>query len=253
MRLGTGVTCPTFRIHPLIIAQAAATTAMMMPDRFFLGLGSGEYLNEHIVGADWPRPAERLKRLEEAVRILRLMWSHGSHSFDGNYYTVRDAQIFTLPKNPPAIMIAASKPLAAELAGRIGDGLISTVPDKKLIQKFEMAGGVGKPRYGQITVCYAESEESAAAIVRKQWPNGGIGGPLTVDLPTPAHFTAVAATMHPDKITEDVILGPSPQKHLDGIAKYIDAGFDYVYIHQIGPAQGAFLDFYADTILPRFA
>jgi coenzyme F420-dependent glucose-6-phosphate dehydrogenase len=253
MTFGTAVTCPTFRLHPLIVAQAAATAAVMMPGRFFLGVGSGEYLNEHITGSDWPRPAIRLDMLEEAVHLIRTMWQGGWQNFDGNYYTVKDARIFTLPATPPSIMMAGSKPYAAELAGRIGDGLISTVPERELVQRFDAAGGVGKPRYGQITVCYAESEEAAAKTVREQWPNGGMGGSLTVDLPTPAHFEAVAEVMAPERMTEDIILGPSLEKHIDGIRKYIDAGFDHVYVHQVGPDQSAFINFYTKRLLPTLS
>jgi coenzyme F420-dependent glucose-6-phosphate dehydrogenase len=250
---GTAVTCPTFRIHPLIVAQAAATAAVMMPGRFFLGVGSGEYLNEHITGSDWPRPAIRLDMLEEAVHLIRTVWQGSWQNFDGNYYTVKDARLFTLPDTPPPIMVAGSKPRAAELAGRIGDGLIGTVPKRELVQKFEKAGGAGKPRYGQMTVCYAESENAAAQIVREQWPNGGMGGSLTADLPTPAHFEAVAEVMAGDKMTEDIILGPSAEKHIEGIQKYIDAGFDHVYVHQIGPDQSAFINFYTKRILPELS
>jgi coenzyme F420-dependent glucose-6-phosphate dehydrogenase len=160
---------------------------------------------------------------------------------------------FYLPDQLPPIIIAASKPQAAALAGRIGDGLISTVPEKDITHQFEAAGGAGKPRYGQLTVCYAQSEEAAGKTVRQQWPNGGMGGPLTVDLATPAHFEAVAEVMAPEKMTKDIILGPSLEKHIEGIQKYIDAGFDHVYVHQIGPDQFAFIDFYTKKVLPTLA
>jgi coenzyme F420-dependent glucose-6-phosphate dehydrogenase len=251
MTFGTGVTCPLFRIHPSIIAQAAATISTMMPGRFFLGVGSGEYLNEHIHGINWPRASVRLKMLEEAVGLIRTMWSGGWQNFEGQYYQARDARIFTLPQTPPPIMVAASKPRAAEIAGKIGDGLISTVPEKEIVKKFEDGGGARKPRYGQITVCYAGSDDAAADMVRKQWPNAGITGPLMADLPTPGHFEAVAKLMAPDKIIDSVVLGPSPQKHIDGIQKYFDAGFDHVYVHQIGPEQSPFIDFYAEKVLPK--
>src|SRR6202012_4938600 len=202
----------------------------------FLGLGSGEYLNEHVTGSDWPHAAIRLEMLEEAVQLIRAMWQGGWQNFEGNYYTVKDARIFTLPERPPPI-VAASKLQAAALAGRIGDGLVSTVPDKEITRQFEAAGGAGQPRDGQLTVCYAESEEAAAEAVRRQWPNGGMGGPLTVDLPTPAHFEAVAEVMALEKMTEDIILGPSAEKHIEGIRKYIDEGLDHVYVHQIGANQ----------------
>lgn len=162
LRLGTGVTCPVMRISPAIVAQAAATAAVMMPDRFFLGLGTGENLNEHITGLHWPPASQRLEMLEEAIAVIRLLWEGGWQSHYGKYYTVQQARIFTLPHNVPPIMIAAGKARSAELAGRIGDGMISTAPERDLIKQFEQAGGKGKPRYGQLTVCYAASEDEAA-------------------------------------------------------------------------------------------
>lgn len=251
LSLGTGVTCPLMRYNPAIIAQAAATSAVMMRGRFFLGLGTGENLNEHITGMHWPPAPQRQAMLEEAVAVMRLLWQGGWQTHRGNYYTVEQARIFTMPAEPP-VMIAASKPRSAELAGRIGDGLISTVPKRELVKQFEQAGGKHKPRYGQVTVCYASNEDEAARIVRKQWPNAGIDAPLMTDLPLPKHFETVAESMQPDKITEDVILGPDPRRHLDAIKKFVDAGYDHVYVHQIGPQQSEFLHFYADKVLPHF-
>jgi coenzyme F420-dependent glucose-6-phosphate dehydrogenase len=251
LSLGTGVTCPLMRYNPAIIAQAAASSAVMMPGRFFLGLGTGENLNEHITGLHWPPAPQRLEMLEEAVQVMRLLWQGGWQSHYGKYFTVEQARIFTMPDEPPPIMIAASKPGSAELAGRIGDGLISTVPEREVVKRFEQAGGKGKPRYGQITVCYAASEDEAARVVRKHWPNAGVGAPLMTDLPLPRHFEKVTEPMKPEKITEDLILGPEPRRHIDGIKKYADAGYDHVYVHQIGPKQNEFFRFYADKILPR--
>jgi G6PDH family F420-dependent oxidoreductase len=150
------------RISPAIVAQAAATAAVLMPDRFFLGLGTGENLNEHITGLHWPPASQRLEMLEEAIAVIRLLWEGGWQSHYGKYYTVQQARIFTLPHDVPPIMIAAGKARSAELAGRIGDGMISTAPERDLIKQFEQAGGKGKPRYGQLTVCYAASEDEAA-------------------------------------------------------------------------------------------
>jgi coenzyme F420-dependent glucose-6-phosphate dehydrogenase len=252
LRLGTGVTCPLMRYHPALIAQAAATSAVMMPGRFFLGLGTGENLNEHITGMHWPPAARRLEMLEEAVAVIRQLWQGGWQTHYGKHYTVEDARIFTTPTEPPPIMIAAMKPRAAELAGRIGDGLISTAADRDLVKRFEQAGGKGKPRYGQVTVCYAASEDEAARLVRKKWPNGSIDVPLMTDLRLPQHFEATVELMKPEKITEDVILGPEPRRHIDAIRKFVDAGYDHVYVHQVGPKQNEFFRFYAEKILPRF-
>ncbi len=141
MRLGTGVTCPTIRIHPAIIAHAVATSACMLGDRFFLGVGTGENLNEHILGDHWPAPDERLERLEEAITVMRLLWKGGYQTHRGKHYTVENARLYDLPERPVPIAVAAAKPNAAELAGRVGDGLVNTSPDAEIVQKFEGAGG----------------------------------------------------------------------------------------------------------------
>ena len=188
LRLGTGVTCPTIRIHPAIIAQAAATSAAMMPGRFFLGLGSGENLNEHVVGEGWPAPDERLAMLEEAIEIMRLLWQGGEHTHRGDFYDVEQARLYTLPEQPVEIAVAAAKPKAADLAGRLADAFINTSPDSEVIETFEGAGGKRKPRYGQITMCWAASEEEGATTACEIWPNAALGGDLGYELPRPEHF-----------------------------------------------------------------
>ena len=252
MQFGTGVTCPLIRIHPAIVAQAAATVAAMMPDRFFLGVGTGEYLNEHITGEKWPTAAERLEMLEEAIAVIRKLWQGGWQSHEGLYYTVQHARIFTLPKEPPPIMIAAAKPNAAELAGRVGDGLISFEPDEDIVKRFERAGGKDKPRYGQLTVAYASSEEEGANAVRKYWPNAGIGGRMMTDMELPHHFEEAIQLIAPEKMLEGMPLGPDPHKHIDAIRRYIEAGYDHIYIHQVGPTQEDFIRFYSEEVLPHF-
>jgi coenzyme F420-dependent glucose-6-phosphate dehydrogenase len=252
MWLGTGVTCPTMRINPAIIAQAAATSAVLMRGRFFLGVGTGENLNEHILGEHWPKASERLEMLEEAISVIRQLWKGGWQSHRGKHYKVENARIFTLPDDPIAIMVAASKPGAAELAGRLGDGLISIEPKADLIKTFEAAGGKGKPRYGQLTVCYASTEDAAAAAIKKYWPNSGIGGDLMTDLPLPSRFEQIIELMDQKKITEGVPIGPDPRKHIAGIQEFVDAGFDHVYVHQVGPEQDEFFRFYSENVLPHF-
>jgi coenzyme F420-dependent glucose-6-phosphate dehydrogenase len=252
LHVGTGVTCPLMRINPALVAQASATAAVMMKERFFLGVGSGEYLNEHITGRHWPPPRERLEMLEEAISVIRLLWKGGWQSHRGKYFVVQQARLFTLPKQTPRIMVAASKPGAAELAGRCGDGLISFEPDRALTKRFEESGGSGKPRYGQVTVCYASTKQRAAEIVRQHWPNAGVGGDLMTDLALPTHFDQAIKLIRPETITESVTLGPKPEDHLTAIKRFIDAGFDHVYVHQVGPEQRDFFRFYADNILPRF-
>jgi coenzyme F420-dependent glucose-6-phosphate dehydrogenase len=249
--LGTGVTCPTVRIHPAVIAQAAATSAAMMPGRFFLGVGSGEALNEHITGERWPETEIRLEMLEESIAVMRLLWQGGNQSHHGKYYTVENARLYTLPDQPVQLMIGASGPKAAELAGRLGDGLISTSPDKEIVQTFQGAGGKG-PIYGQMTVCWAESDEQAVQTAHEIWPNSAIPGELGQELPTPAHFEQAAQMVKPEDIAKQVTHGPNAQPYLEKIDEYIEAGFDHVYLHQIGPDQEGFIRFCESEILPRY-
>lgn len=251
IRIGTGVTCPTTRIHPAIVAQAAATAAAMMPGRFFLGVGTGENLNEHILGDRWPPTAVRREMVEEAVELIRLLWRGGTQSHRGRHYLVEQARIYTLPDQPPPIYVAAAGPKAAALAGRVGDGLISLSPQKEIVETFENAGGRSKPRIGQIEICWAEEAEEATRIAHEWWPNAALGGELSQELRLPAHFEQAITTVRPDDVAQKVICGPDPDTHMDQIKRFLDAGYDHIYFHQIGPDQEGFIRFYADELLPR--
>lgn len=251
LQVGTGVTCPTIRIHPAIIAQAAATVGTMMPGRFFLGVGTGENLNEHILGDRWPAHDQRLAMLEEAIQVMRLLWQGGAQTHRGQFYTVENARIYTLPEEPVPVMVAASGPKAAEAAGRLGEGLISTAPDKEVVKSFESAGGKGRPRYGQLTVCWARDEAEARRTALKIWPNAGLPGELSQELPMPAHFEQASKLVTEEKLAEQVVCGPDPKRHIEQIRKFIDAGFDHVYVHQVGPDQEGFFNFYAEQVLPK--
>jgi G6PDH family F420-dependent oxidoreductase len=250
LRIGTGVTCPTVRIHPAVIAQAAATVADMMPGRFFLGVGTGENLNEHILGDAWPPVGIRLQMLEEAVALIRELFTGSLVTHDGDFYSVHTARLYTLPEQPPPIMVAASGPKAAEVAGRIGDGLVSVAPNPEVVDVYQQNGGRG-PRYGQVHVCWGPDEAEAVKTAHRLWVNGAIPGELGQELPLPAHFEQAGEMVKPEDVAEVVVCGPDPERHRAEIAKYADAGFDHVYIHQVGPDQEGFLRFYADEILPK--
>ncbi len=252
LRLGTGVTCPILRIHPAILAQAAATAADMMPGRFFFGVGTGENLNEHILGDHWPPIDVRREMLDEAVEIIRLLWQGGSRSYDGAFYTVENARLYTLPEELPPIMVAAAGPESAGLAGLIGDGLISTAPTAKVVQAFdEMGGGRDRPHYGQLTVCVAEDEAEARKTAHRIWPNAGLKGELSAELPLPAHFEQATSIVTEDMVAEAVLCGADPDRHLEKIREYVEAGFDHIYVHQVGPDQETFFRFYEREIIPR--
>ncbi len=251
LTLGTGVTCPTMRIHPAIIAQAAATSAAMMSGRFFLGVGTGENLNEHILGERWPAHDMRQAMLEEAIEIMRLLWQGDTLTYRGVYYTVENARIYTLPDRLPPILMAASGPRAAEAAGRLGDGLITTAPDADLLKRFEAAGGSGKPSYGQLTVCWAQDEASARRTACEYWPTAAVRGELTQELPTPAHFAQAAKMVREEDVAQAIICGPEPERHIAAVKEFVDAGYGHVYVHQVGPDQEGFFRFYAREVLPK--
>ena len=251
LRLGTGVTCPLIRIHPAIVAQAAATSAAMMPGRFFLGVGTGENLNEHILGDKWPAPDERLEMLEEAIEVIRTLWQGGYQTHRGKHYTVEQARIYTLRDKPPEICVAAAQPNAAEQAGRVGDGFIGVAPDGDLVERFRQNGGDGKPRYGHVTSCWATTEEEAKRTAHENWPNAGLEGPLNQELAIPAHFEAAAEMVEADDLAETLPLGPDPDRFLQAIREFENAGYDHVYIHQIGPDQEGFIDFARRELMPR--
>lgn len=249
IRIGTGVTCPTIRIHPAILAQATATIATMMPGRFFFGVGTGENLNEHITGERWPPFDVRAAMLEEALEIIRELWHGENFSYYGEYYTVENARLYSIPDSPPAIMISATGPKIAAIAAEIGDGLINTAPDREVVEIFEHEHVGERPKYGQFTVCWAEDEAAAIKTAHKQWANGALKGSLGQELPTPTHFEQAAQMVREEDVANSIICGNDPQKHLDMIQKFVDAGYDHVYVHQVGPDQEGFFRFYQQHIL----
>lgn len=251
LAIGTGVTCPTMRLHPAIIAHAAATTAAMLPGRFFLGLGSGENLNEHIVGRRWPSVDVRHEMLEEAVTVIRQLWQGGYQDHRGRHYEVENARLYTLPEPLPPIHIAASGPKSAELAARLGDGLITSEMDPGVVKKFIEAGGEGKPRYAELTVCWGQDEAEARRTALALWPIAAFAGPLTTELPLPAHFQAAARMVTEDEIAQTVLCGPDPGRHVAALQQHAEAGYTHVCVHQVGPDQEGFFRFYEREVLPR--
>lgn len=251
LRIGTGVTCPIIRTHPAIVAQAAATAACLMPGRFFLGVGSGEALNEHILGDRWPPAPVRLEMLEEAVAVIRLLWEGGSKDHYGAHYTVENATIFDLPEPRPEIVMAGSGTKAAALAGRAGDGFWGTSPSRETLETFAAEGGAGKPCYGQATVCWAEDAEQARKTALQVWPNAGVSGQLSQDLPTPAHFEDAAEMVTVEDVTKKVVCGPDVADHVELVQKYADAGYTHVYLHQVGPDQDGFFRFWERELRPE--
>jgi G6PDH family F420-dependent oxidoreductase len=252
IELATGVTCPTIRVHPAIVAHAAATVGAMLPGRFTLGLGTGENLNEHVTGARWPAPDERLELLEEAIEVIRLLWDGGEQTHRGRHYTVDHARLYTLPEEPIPIAVAAAKPNAAEVAARLGDALVNTAPDEKIVQAYRDAGGSG-PLYGQVRLCWAEDEEEARETAFRLWRHSGLGGTINQELPRPSDFDAVAETVTKEMATGSVPCGPDPEPVLEEIRKWEQAGFDRIAVHQIGPDQAGFFRFWERELAPAVA
>jgi len=253
LRVGTGVTCPLVRTPPALVAQAAATVAEMMPGRFFLGVGTGENLNEHITGDPWPPVSVRMEMLEEAIDVIRPLLRGELVTHRGRHFTVDNARVYCDPEAAPPIYVAAAGEQAAELAGRVGDGLIATAPDEGAVKAFDGAGGDGKPHIGQVMVCWASSESEGRQIAHEWWPNAALPGQLGQELPLPMHFEQATSVLDADDVAERVICGPDPGRHVDAIKEYVDAGYEQVYVHQVGPDQGGFFDFYEKEVLPRFA
>ncbi|MDQ3781805.1 MAG: TIGR03557 family F420-dependent LLM class oxidoreductase, partial [Actinomycetota bacterium] len=252
IEIAVGVTCPTVRIHPAIIAQATATTARLLPGRFVWGVGSGEALNEQILGDPWPPADVRIEMLEEAVGVIRELWEGESVTHRGRYYTVVDARIYDPPPHRVPLMVSEFGPRAAEVAARIGDGLWVTGTDPEPIDLFIAAGGTG-PVYSQLGLCWAADTDAAVATVRKVWPNAVLPGQLSQDLRTPAHFEQAVEIVTDDMIRDAMPCGPDPAPVLDSVAAAVNAGVDHVYLHQIGPDQEGFLRFWADEIAPEVA
>jgi len=245
----TAVTCPIMRVHPAVIAQAAATSAVLHEGRFVLGVGTGEALNEHVTGERWPFADERLDMLEEAIEVLRKLWTGDSVTHRGRHFTVEQARIYTLPPEPPKVYVSAFGPKALDLAGRVGDGYLSTMPDADLVRGFRAAGGGAKPAQGGFKGCYAPTEEEAVATAHRLWANSGVPGELSQVLPSPKHFEQASQLVTPEQTRDAVVCGPDPAGHAAQLKAYEAAGFDEVYVANIGPHYADLIDLYRREFL----
>lgn len=250
LRIGTAVTCPIIRVHPAIVAQAAATAATMLDGRFFLGVGTGERLNEHVTGERWPEHEVRLDMLAEAIDVMRSLWTGENVSHHGERFTVENAKLFTLPEVSPDVVVSGLGPKTAKAAGELGDGFIATSAKQELVDHYENSGGDG-PRYGGTMVSWAENEDEAVTNAYEWWPNTAAKG-VGQELPTPKHFEQAVQLVSKEDVARSVVIGNDPQDYLDEIQEYVNAGFDHVYLHQTGPNQAEFVDFAEREILPQF-
>jgi G6PDH family F420-dependent oxidoreductase len=249
--VSTGVTCPTVRIHPAIIAQAAATAAVQLDGRFALGVGSGEALNEHIFGDPWPSVGVRQEMLEEAVEVIRLLHEGENVSHHGLYYEVQDARIYTLPERPVPIYVSAFGPQAAELAARIGDGMCTTTPDADLIKVFRDSGGADKPVQAGTKVNWGRDADAALTEAHRLWGNESLPGQLAQTLPRPRDFEDAMSLVPKEMVGESVTCGPDVDAHVGQLREYVEAGADEVYVQQIGPDQEQFFRFWSQEVLPK--
>ena len=247
--LTTAVTCPTFRIHPAVLAQATATVASLAPGRFTFGVGSGEALNEHILGDAWPPVSVRLERLVEALGVIRELWAGGVVTHEGKYFTVHDARLFSLPETAPEILVSAFGPKAISVAAEHGDGWITVQPDAEGMQAYRESGGGGRTQAG-VKVCWAETEDEAAKTAYRLWGFQGAGGQANQDLPTWHSFEGIAELSSPEDMKELVACGPDASRAAEMIAKYVDVGFDEVYVAQMGPQQEEGIAFLREEVLP---
>jgi G6PDH family F420-dependent oxidoreductase len=245
----TAVTCPIMRVHPAVTAQAAATSAVLHDGRFVLGVGTGEALNEHVTGERWPFADERLEMLEEAVDVMRQLWQGEYVTHHGRQYTVDQARLYTLPATPPKVYVSAFGPKAVEVAARIGDGYVSTSPDGELVTRFRELGGGDKPVQGGFKGCFAPTEDEGARIAHRLWGTSGIPGELSQVLPSPKHFEQAAQLVTEDMTRQSLPCGPDPAGHAEQLKKYEQAGFDEVYVANIGPHYAELIDLYRREFL----
>jgi coenzyme F420-dependent glucose-6-phosphate dehydrogenase len=250
--VGTGVTCPTVRYHPALVAQAAATAAVMFEGRFVLGVGTGELLNEHIYGQPWPTHRVRCDMLAEAVAVIRQLWEGDWVEHRGTHYTIANARLYTVPDETPALIIAAGGPRAARLAGELADGLVNYTPDAAVVEGFARAGGAGKPAYVQLNVCWANDEAEARRTAHRVCPNVALPGELGNQLPHPKHYEQAVTLVSEEAVAEVITCGPDPARHIEAIRRCHDAGYDHVHVYQVGPDQEDFFRFYDREVLPTF-
>jgi G6PDH family F420-dependent oxidoreductase len=249
LEVGVGVTCPTMRTHPAVIAQAAATTACLLEGRFTWGVGSGEALNEHILGDRWPPADIRLEMLEEAIEVVRELWSGESVTHRGHHYTVEDARVFDLPEELPPIVVSAFGDQAVEVAARAGDGLWVTGMPAETIDRYHENGGEG-PIWSQLSLCWDPDRERAIDRAHRVWPNTALTGQLNQDVRTVEDFEHAVELVDREDIEKAMPCGPDPGPIIDSIEEAAKVGVDHIYLHQIGDPADGFIDFWRDEIKP---
>lgn len=262
--LGPGVTCPSFRLHPAVVAQASATLAAMYPGRHWLGLGSGEALNEHVVGGYWPEAPERIRMLFEAIEVIQQLFAASVEGrdvkHDGRYFRLESCRLWTMPATPPPVYVATAGPVTARRTGRTCDGIITVggAPDKVAGTLEAFAAGAreaGKdptamPKILQLHLSWAATEEEASANALREWPNGGMRFPKQ-DIRSPADFAALAELVRPEDFAGRMLISADPDEHRAEIQRFLDLGVDRVYLHNVGRNQTEWIDVFGRDVLPK--
>ena len=246
----TAVTCPTTRMHPAIVAQAAATAAVQLEGKFVLGVGTGEALNEHVLGDPWPSTDVRLEMLEEAVEVMRKLWTGEVVTLRGEHYDVDQARIYTLPEEPVPVYVSAFGPKALDVAARIGDGFINTADDADVVKEFKEKSG-GKPCQGGVKVAWADTEDEGVDHAHRLWANSGLPGELSQVLPSPKHFEQASQLVTRESTAESVVAGNDIDQHVEQLKGYVEAGYDEVYVANMGPHYVPMIEAYGRDVLPR--
>ncbi|HKJ12060.1 MAG TPA: TIGR03557 family F420-dependent LLM class oxidoreductase [Ornithinimicrobium sp.] len=262
--LGPGVVCPSFRMHPALVAQAAATLEAMNPGRSWLGVGAGEALNEHVLGGYWPEAGARSRRMFEAIGLINQLYEASAAGKDtkhaGEFFAMETTRIWTMPDQPPPILVATAGPVNAKKTGRLADGIITVgAPLEKIEGLFERfvsgAREAGKdpdtmPKVLQVHLSWAPTEEEALSNAMTQWPNGGMKF-AKADIRSPHDFAAMAQLVRPEDFEGRMVISADPDVHRRHLQRYADLGFDRIYLHNVGRNQREWIDVFAEQVLPR--
>ncbi|MGN6688133.1 MAG: TIGR03557 family F420-dependent LLM class oxidoreductase [Actinomycetales bacterium] len=251
LQVGTAVTCPTIRIHPAIVAQAAATASVMLDGKFTLGVGTGEALNEHITGSRWPSEDVRLEMVEEAIAVMRQLWSGETVYHYGKHYTVEDAKLYTRPDEQVPVYMSAFGPKSFDVALRIADGFVTTMPDADHVKEWKAKAGPDKATQVGYKVCIADTQDEAVEIAHRLWANAGLPGELAQVLPSPKQFEQASQLVTKDMTRESTVCGLDVDAHVQQFQQYGQAGFDDIYVANMGPNYRQFFELYKSEVLPR--
>ncbi len=258
--LGPGVTCPSFRMHPAVVAQASATLAAMYPDRHWLGLGSGEALNEHVFGGYWPEVAQRIAMMFEAIEVIQKLFTGKEVKHSGRYFRMETTRLWTMPATPPPIYVATAGPITARRTGALCDGIVTVgAPLEKIAGVFakfdEGARSAGKdpatlPKIMQLHLSWASTDEEALANAMTEWPNGGMKFPKQ-DIRSPQDFAAIAGLVRPADFAGRLLISADPDAHRAEIQRYLDLGIDRLYLHNVGRNQQEWIEVFGAQVLPK--